>query len=248
MRTGKNQRPRTRPFHVIGVTGGIGSGKSTVSGMLVKHGARLIDADAISRRATEPGMPAVQEIVERFGEALVDREGRLDRAALAGLVFADPAGRKDLERIIHKKVVEAIDACLGAWTAEAYDGLVVLDVPIPVERGFQDVCDEIWVVDGSEDVRAGRVALRSGLSEEAVRARMAAQNSREAYCALATRLIRNDGRLDQLEQLVQEGLEQEGLLPEQLVREGLEQEGLLQEQLEQEQLAQEGLEQEGLKP
>ena len=196
-----------RPFLVIGVTGGIGSGKSTVSEMMAKLGARVIDADALSRRATEPGMPAVAEIAGRFGPALVSPDGRLDRAELAAVVFADPNGRRDLEAIVHRRVVEAIDQQLVEWTEAGFHGWVVLDVPIPVKRGFLDVSDEIWVVDSPEAVRVERVMKRSGLSAEEVRRRMAAQIGPEADRSLATRILPNDGQPAHLERLVQEFLE-----------------------------------------
>ena len=180
------------PFLVIGVTGGIGSGKSTVTALLAEAGARVADADALSRAATEPGMPAVAEIAERFGADLVGVDGRLDRARLAEVVFGDEDRRAALEAIIHARVVAAIDCLIGACREERYDGLVVLDVPIPVARGFLDVCDEVWAVESPEDARVARVHARSGLPEAQVRARMAAQLSPGAYRALADRVIPND--------------------------------------------------------
>ncbi len=199
-----------RPFLVIGVTGGIGSGKSTVSEMLAKLGARVIDADVLSRQATEPGKPAVAEIAERFGSALVSPDGRLDRAELAAVVFTDPNGRRDLEAIVHRRVVEAIDQQLAEWTEAGFRGWVVLDVPIPVKRGFLDVSDEIWVVDSPEAVRVERVMKRSGLSAGEVRRRMAAQLGPETYRALATRVLTNDGQPAHLESMVKECLEAAG--------------------------------------
>lgn len=186
------------PFLVIGVTGGIGSGKSTVTAVLAEAGARVADADALSRAATAPGAPALTDIAERFGKDLVDARGCLDRARLAADVFSDPERRAALEAIVHARVVAGIDTLLDACRRERYGGLVVLDVPIPVARGFLDVCDEVWTVEGPEAERVARVRSRSGLPEAQVRARMAAQPSPEAYRALADRVIANDGTPDDL--------------------------------------------------
>lgn len=187
-----------RSFLVIGVTGGIGTGKSTVSGMLQERGARLLDADALSRQVTEPGMPALGEISSGFGEDLIDFGGRLDRTRLASEVFTDPVKRRELEAIVHRRVVEAIDRFLAQWQMEGYRGFAVLDVPIPVERGFLDNCDEVWVVESPQAQRVQRVRKRSGLSETDVLVRMSVQPDEEAYRGLATRLLANEGSLEEL--------------------------------------------------
>lgn len=195
------------PFLVIGVTGGIGSGKSTVSALLAEAGGRVADADALSRAATEPGAPALREIAERFGSDLVDARGQLDRSRLAAVVFSDPERRAALESIVHTRVIAAIDDLVDACRREGYAGLVVLDVPIPVSRGFLDVCDEVWTVEGPEADRVARVRSRSGLPEAQVRARMAAQPAAEAYRALADRVIANDGSPEDLAARVRMALE-----------------------------------------
>lgn len=187
-----------KAFFVIGVTGGIGSGKSAVSGMLCERGARLLDADALSKQVTGPGMPALEEISARFGSDLVNLAGRLDRERLAAVVFADPEKRRELEAIIHRRVVEAIDGFLREWREAGYDGLAVLDVPIPVARGFLDNCDEVWVVESPDALRVQRVRMRSGLTEADIRIRMSAQLTPDAYRALATRIVVNDGSLPEL--------------------------------------------------
>jgi dephospho-CoA kinase len=201
-------RKQGDPFLVIGGTGGIGAGKSTVSHELARHGARLLDADALSRAATAPGEPAVEEIAARFGEGILTPEGMLNRQALAGIVFSDPAGRADLEEIVHRQVVAAIDRSLAQWRAECWQGVVALDVPIPVERGFLDGSDEVWVVTSPEPERLRRVMARSGWSEAEVRRRMAAQLKAEDWRRLADRVVQNDGNPRELAQQV------EGLLAE----------------------------------
>jgi dephospho-CoA kinase len=187
-----------RNFFVIGVTGGIGSGKTAVSSILVERGARLLDADALSRQVTGPGMPALEEIAYRFGSELVEPAGCLDRKRLAAMIFADTEKRRELEAIIHRRVVEAIDGFLREWRDAGYDGVAVLDVPIPVARGFLDNCDEVWVVESPDVLRVQRVQQRSGLTEEDIRIRMSAQLSPDAYRALATRIVVNDGSLAEL--------------------------------------------------
>lgn len=181
------------PFLVIGVTGGIGAGKSTVSALLVKAGARLLDADTLSRAATAPGEPAVAEIAAQFGTAVLDARGGLDREALASIVFSDPDRRLTLESIIHTQVVAAIDRALNLLRQQAWEGVVVLDVPIPVQRGFLDVSDEVWVVESLAAERIARVRRRSGLTASQIQARMDAQLSDADWHRLADRLVRNDG-------------------------------------------------------
>ena len=203
------------PFLVVGVTGGIGAGKSTVARLLMEsgnsfleQGARLLDADAISREATAVGQPAVVEITERFGESVLGSQGSLDRTALAAIVFSDPQARRDLEAIVHARVVEAMDAALAQARRNNWRGLMVLDVPIPVERGFVDVCDEIWVVVSSENQRLERVMSRSGLTREQVLERMSAQPGDDFWYGLADRIVQNDGPAEALAAVVHGLLQQ----------------------------------------
>lgn len=185
-------------FLVIGVTGGIGAGKSTVSAQLVKMGAMLLDADSLSREVTAPGEPAVAEIVARFGTEVLDGQGQLNRHTLASLVFSDSERRQALEAIIHAQVVAAIDKALAALRQQVWHGVVVLDVPIPVSRGFLDVSDEVWVVESPVAERIARVRQRSGLTESQIRARMDAQLGEAEWHRLADRLIDNAGNQEAL--------------------------------------------------
>jgi dephospho-CoA kinase len=191
-----------KSLFVIGITGGIGSGKSTVCGMLVERGALLLDADALSKQVTGAGMPALAEIAAHFGNGMLTSNGNLDRERLAEVVFADPEKRKELEAIVHRRVVEAIDDSLRQWSVARHGGFAVLDVPIPVARGFQDNCNEIWVVESPDGQRVQRVRERSSLSEADIRSRMSAQLPQEAYRALAKRIVVNDGSLDELREKV----------------------------------------------
>ena len=195
-------RKQGDPFLVIGITGGVGAGKSTVSHYLEKRGARLLDADDLSRAATAPGEPAVDAIAARFGEGVLASGKALDRQALAAVVFKDPAARADLEAIVHRQVVAAIDRSLAQWRAERWHGIVALDVPIPVQRGFLDVSDEVWVVMSPESERVRRVMRRSGWTLSEVRSRMDAQLDEAGWRRLADRIIQNDGDRNELERQV----------------------------------------------
>lgn len=181
---------------IVGLTGGIGSGKSTVSAALAARGAVVIDADAITRELQEPGQPVFDEIVEQFGPSVVGPDGRLDRQALADIVFHDEAKRKALEAIVHPAVGAEIATRLAAEVGT--DHVVVLDVPLLVESGRDDLAGTI-VVDTDPEVAVTRLVEQRGMSEADARARMASQISREERLAHADLVINNDGSLDDLE-------------------------------------------------
>jgi dephospho-CoA kinase len=175
---------------LIGLTGGIGSGKSTVSAALVARGARLIDADAVVRELQEPGTPVFDAMVERFGPAIVAPDGTLDRAAVAALVFSDEDARKDLNRIVHPAVGAEILARVAA--AAETDGVVVLDVPLLVEGGRYQVAG-VLVVDCPVDEAVRRLVELRGMSEDDARARIAVQATREERLARADHVVDNSG-------------------------------------------------------
>jgi len=184
---------------VVGLTGGIGSGKSTVSAKLAERGAVVIDADAIVRELQAPGGEAFVGIVERFGPGVVAADGTLDRPALAALVFSDEAARADLNKLTHPLVGREMAARMAAQ-AET-DNIVVLDIPLLAERGrgAYPVAGVI-VVDCPVDVAVARLVEFRGFTEEDARARVAAQISREERRAIADVVIDNGGTLDQLEE------------------------------------------------
>jgi dephospho-CoA kinase len=187
----------------LGLTGGIGSGKSTVSAMLVERGAALIDADANARAVTAPGGAAIDAIRAEFGADALTSEGAMDRARMRALAFSDPAAKRRLEAIVHPLV-----GALGAQQLEAArrsgSGCVVYDIPLLVESGrWRAQLDAVLVVDCSPGTQVARVVQRSGLSEEAVLAIIAAQAPRAARLAAADTVIHNDGiSLDQLREEV----------------------------------------------
>jgi dephospho-CoA kinase len=187
---------------VAALTGGIGSGKSTVADLLVRRGAVLIDSDAIARDVVEPGRPALAALVERFGPGILDQDGRLDRAQLAAVAFADPAARADLEAITHPAIGAEFTRRLGEAPKDA---VVICDIPLLAEsvaaraRGY----DLVIVVEAPPSVRLARLERRGVPRADAER-RMAAQASDEDRRALATYLIDNSGDRDALERRVDE--------------------------------------------
>ena len=184
--------PPPQPVRV-GLTGGIGSGKSTVLQMLAELGAAVIDADVISRSTTATGGAAIAAIRERFGESFITPEGALDRTRMRDHAYADPQARKHLEDIIHPLVgaesARQVQAALDAGVS-----CIVFDIPLLVETGrWRSQVDRVLVVDCSPQTQVDRVVARSGLAPEAVRAIMAAQATRAQRLAAADIVICNDG-------------------------------------------------------
>ena len=187
----------------IGLTGGIGAGKSAVSARFAAHGAVIVDADTIAREVVEPGTPGLAAIAAEFGTGVLAPDGTLDRAALAAIVFADPERRAALEAIVHPLVAQRSGQLIAAAPAQA---VVVYDVPLLVElvqRG-QRTTDEyvsIVVVEAPEDVRIERLVAR-GLPEWDAEARIASQASDEERRALADHVIVNERTLEELDAAV----------------------------------------------
>lgn len=182
---------------IIGLTGGIGSGKSETARHLISLGAVHVDADAISRSLTAPGGEALAPIRETFGDSVFNEDGTLDRRALGDYVFNNVAARRALEGIIHPRVqritMEAVDAA-----RENGADAVILDVPLLFETGMDALCDVNWVITADREMRIQRVMARDGLPREAVEARINSQMSDEEKIARATRVIKNDQNLDKL--------------------------------------------------
>lgn len=179
---------------LLGLTGGIGSGKSTVSAELARRGAVVIDADAITRSLQAPGTPVFEAMVERFGPGIVGPDGSLDRQAVADIVFTDPEALADLNAIVHPAVGVAMADQLQAARP---DDIVVLDVPLLVESGRDDL-DGLVVVDVDPEVAIARLVEQRGFTEADARARVARQASREERRARAGFVIDNGGSRDEL--------------------------------------------------
>lgn len=184
----------------VGLTGGIASGKSTVSGRLAELGAVIIDYDRLAREVVEPGSPALELIAQRFGADVIAADGTLDRPRLGSLVFADPAALKDLEAITHP----AIRDLAALREQQAGDAIVVHDNPLLVEMGAAASCDVVIVVDAPEDVQIARMVADRGMTEDDARARIAAQASREERRAAADVVIENTGTREQLSARIDE--------------------------------------------
>ncbi|MEP7303174.1 MAG: dephospho-CoA kinase [Caldimonas sp.] len=184
----------------IGLTGGIGSGKSTVAARLVERGADLIDTDAIARSLTLPGGAAIEAIGAAFGPAFIAADGALDRTRMREAAFADVAVRQRLEAILHPLIGAEVARSVAASSAP----VIVLDIPLLVESGrWRGRVDRVWLVDCSEAVQVERVMARSGWSEAAIRAVIAQQASRPARRAAADAVVDNDGiALDELHRQV----------------------------------------------
>ena len=178
----------------VGLSGGIGSGKSTVARALARRGAIVIDADAIAREVVEPGEPGLAAVVERFGPGILDAEGRLDRPKLAALVFDDAAARADLNAIVHPRV--ALETARRANAAPP-DTIVVFDVPLLVEAARSGY-DVVVIVEAPESVRLGRLTAR-GMNPDDARRRMAAQASDADRRKVADVILDNGGSEEDLE-------------------------------------------------
>jgi len=183
----------------VGLTGGIGAGKSEVSRRLAAHGAVIIDADLVAREVVEPGTEGLAEVAEAFGSEVLRPDGGLDRGRLGDLVFADPELRSKLNAIIHPRVTRR----MAELERSAGSGAIVVhDVPLIAENSRAGVYDIVVVVDAPPKIQAERLVRRRGLTREQARARMAAQASREQRLAIADIVIDNSGSLAELDRQV----------------------------------------------
>jgi len=192
---------------VIGLTGGIGSGKSTVAQMLAERGAVLIDADEVAREVVAAGRPAHAKVVERFGEKAVSQDGSIDRGRLAAAVFNDPAALADLESIVHPEVRSEIGARIDAESGG--DHVIVVDIPLLVEKGAPDSyrLTGVLVVDAPADIALERLVNLRSMDRSDAEARIANQATRSERIARADFVIMNMGTLDELTEMVRRAWE-----------------------------------------
>jgi dephospho-CoA kinase len=187
----------------VGLTGGIGSGKSGVSRRLAAHGAVIIDADVAARDVVAPGTPGLAQITEAFGAGVLGPDGALDRERLGAIVFRDPALRAKLNAIVHPLVAEWMRAAeRAAVDAAGADLIVVHDVPLLAEGGRAGDYDLVIVVDVPPELQVERLVSQRGMAPDQARARMTAQASREQRLAVADLVIDNSGSLDDLDRRV----------------------------------------------
>jgi dephospho-CoA kinase len=190
-------------MYVIGLTGGIGSGKSTVAQMLREHGAVLLSADATGHEVYAPGRPAWQEIVDAFGRDVVAADGTIDRKRLGAIVFADPSELRRLNSITHPRMKELMRGKLEAEAA-AGAGVAVLEAALLFDAGWDDLTDEVWVTLAPPQVAARRTAERSGLSIDEALARIEAQMSNDQRVARSRVVIDTDCPLEETRRQVAE--------------------------------------------
>lgn len=188
-------------MRVIGLTGGIASGKSTVAAMLERRGAVVIDADRISREAVMPGEPAYREIIAEFGGDILNPDGTINRAALGKIVFNDPAARERLEKITHPAIGRLADRKLAELRA-AGTPLAFYMAPLLIEAGATSRVDEIWVVFVDRETQIARVIARDGISREEALQRIAAQMPMEEKRTYGKAVIDNNGSEKETEEQV----------------------------------------------
>jgi len=194
----RNTQKDAKPLR-IGLTGGIASGKSTIADMFVDLGAVVIDTDVIAREVVMPGCPALEEIRQTFGEAVIEEDGTLDRGAMRQLVFADDDARRQLEAILHPRIQQET----RRQSNEAGGEYQIIVVPLLVESSLKSFVNRILVVDCAEEVQISRLLARDAESEEQARRILAAQTSRTERLAIADDVITNDGALADTEHQVE---------------------------------------------
>ena len=215
MKPSNSRDPKTKKL-VVGLTGGIASGKTAASRCFEKLGVRVIDADVIAREVVEPGSRALEKIVEQFGREVLDDAGRLDRRKLRQLVFSDPERRRALEQLLHPEIRRRMQQMI----AECHDDYVVLVIPLLLEVGQTSLVDRVLVVDAPESVQLARAVERDGSSEKMIKEIMAAQLPRKQRLARADDIIENSGsiqalcervgKLDQFYRTIARGVAAEG--------------------------------------
>lgn len=187
---------------IIGVTGGIGSGKSTVSRILRDLGAKIVSADKIARDIVHKGEKALLEIVEHFGDEILTSNGELDRKKLGTIVFGNNEKLEVLNSITHKYIVEKIVNIVEQFKMDNKSGIMVIDAPIPVEHGFIDIVDQVWVVTADIDVRVKRIIERDGITREEALSRINSQKKESEYLDIADEVLVNNGEIEELEKEV----------------------------------------------
>lgn len=185
-------------MRIVGLVGGIGSGKSEAASILSSMGAEVIDADKVGHAIYAPGTPGFRAVVETFGPEVVGPDGHVDRKMLGALVFADPAELRRLNAVVHPLIRREIELRIAAARERATSPLVVVEAAILLEAGWQSLVDEVWVVTASPETVRARLAQSRGLSADEVAARVARQMSDRERRAAADEIVENDGDVDDL--------------------------------------------------
>jgi dephospho-CoA kinase len=201
-----SRRGKWPGLRVIGLTGGIASGKSTVSDMLAELGAVIIDADRLSREVTLPGSEGLRQVREAFGDSVITRGGTLDRHRLGAIIFHDESARIRLNSIIHPLVIELTEQRLrelqGISGKQRRPIVAVIDAPLLIEAGVDAICDEVWVVAVGRDIQARRLMSREGYTLDEALSRIDAQMPLSEKKKRATHIIDNEGTAEQTRETV----------------------------------------------
>lgn len=195
---------------IIGLTGGIATGKSTVSELLTAYGFKVVDADVASRKAVKKGSKGLDQIREKFGQEAIDDNGEMNRKYVGELVFNNPEQRIELNKIVHPIVREIMEEEKNHYLNEGYN--VIMDIPLLFENDLQDTVDEVWVVYTSESIQIERLMERNDLSQEDAKARVYSQISIDKKSRMADYVIDNLGDKLELKQNLQQLLEKEGYI------------------------------------
>ncbi|MFI8612102.1 dephospho-CoA kinase [Staphylococcus capitis] len=195
---------------IIGLTGGIATGKSTVSELLTAYGFKVVDADIASRKAVKKGSKGLDQIREKFDQEAIDDNGEMNRKYVGELVFNNPEQRIELNKIVHPIVREIMEEEKNHYLNEGYN--VIMDIPLLFENDLQDTVDEVWVVYTSESIQIERLMERNDLSQEDAKARVYSQISIDKKSRMADHVIDNLGDKLELKQNLQQLLEEEGYI------------------------------------
>jgi dephospho-CoA kinase len=193
---------------VIGLTGGIGAGKSTVTQLLEELGAAVIDADKVGHQIYLPDLPAWREIVATFGADVLNADRTINRPALGKIVFADPEALRRLNRIVHPKMFDRMAELIAELRTQGGMNAIVVEAAVLIEANWMPLVDQVWVVVASEAVVVDRLAKQRNLSTEQVRTRIAAQLSNDERLKHAQVVIRNDGSLEEVRTAIQQAWNQ----------------------------------------
>ncbi|PTJ92164.1 dephospho-CoA kinase [Staphylococcus simulans] len=195
---------------VIGLTGGIGTGKSTVSELLAVHGFKIVDADIAAREAVEKGSEGLEQVRQVFGDEAIDENGEMNRKYVGEIVFNDDKMREKLNQIIHPIVRDLMERQKEAYLKEGFN--VIMDIPLLFENNLQDTVDETWLVYASESIQVERLMERNDLTQEEAKARVYSQISIDKKRRMADRVIDNRGTLLELKQNLEALLMKEGYI------------------------------------
>lgn len=187
---------------IVGITGGIGTGKSTVADYLAHKSYPVISADQVAREIVEPGSPTLQALAREFGQEIIAEDGSLKRKVLADIAFGDPVKKARLDELTHGTIIEI----MMTRARESQEALVFLDVPLLFESGMDKMVDKIWVVDADLDLRVARIQARDGLSTEEIRKRLEFQLDSQKRRQMADLVLENDGAREDLYREVDLGL------------------------------------------